>query len=95
MLYGVKRGFFSKETSMGRAPAATAIVARFCDPSVGVFIDTDLPKPREVFRHPPSGSLNSKARYDPAWSPQAPLGVKKANIVFAIDADRKIWCMNA
>ena len=40
-------------------------------------------------------SLNSKAHYDPAWSPPAPLRstLREANIVFAIGLDHKIWCM--
>jgi hypothetical protein len=39
-------------------------------------------------------SLNSKARYDPRLvaASASPVQVKKANIVFALGLDHKIWC---
>jgi hypothetical protein len=63
MLNGVKHGFFSNEVRVGRCAniAVTATVANsaiqgFIE-ALGVFIDTSLPQPSEVFRHPPSSSV--------------------------------------
>ena len=101
MLNGqTKRAWTVREHRRNRAVAHSATQGFIH--ALGVF--TDLPQPRELFRHPPSSSVSTlgsrgtrKLATTPAWSASAPspVQVKKPNIVFAMDTNHKIRCMKA